>query len=133
MNQVVIETSKLQHNINIIKELIQKNKYVDGKKPIIIGILKGNGYGMGMILLANKLLDNNIDFFAVSEIEEAKKLRQNGFNNKILVLNSTGVESEIEDVIKFDLIATIGSKEVAIKLNEVAKSMRKNCTSTYKN
>jgi alanine racemase len=125
MNQVIIEKQKLQHNIDIVKDRINKYEYPNGKKPIIIAVLKGNGYGMGIELLANQLIDKNINFFAVSEVEEAKSLRMSGFTNKILVLNSTGIDSEIEEIIKLDLIATIGSKTVAIKLNDIAKKNEK--------
>jgi alanine racemase len=46
MNQVIIEKQKLQHNIDIVKDRINKYEYPNGKKPIIIAVLKGNGYGM---------------------------------------------------------------------------------------
>ena len=53
----------------------------------MIAVLKGNAYGMGLKLVAEKLLDHQIDFFAVTEVEEAVELRKYGFTNDILVLN----------------------------------------------
>ena len=55
MNQIIIEESKLQHNIDIIKEKIKDITDDKGQNPKIIAVLKGNAYGMGLELVAKKL------------------------------------------------------------------------------
>ena len=60
MSQVIIEEKKLQHNIDIIKEKVKDITDDKGNPLKIIAVLKGNAYGMGVELVANKLLDNNI-------------------------------------------------------------------------
>ena len=66
MSQIIIEEKKLQHNIDTIKEKI-KNITDDNGNPIkIIAVLKGNAYGMGIELVAKKLLDNNITWLKYS-------------------------------------------------------------------
>lgn len=125
MNRVIIEKDKLQHNIEIIKNKVKDIRDDNGNSVKIIAVIKGNAYGMGMLLVAKKLIDNNIDFFAVSSIEEAKILRENGYNNKILLLKSTCLEHEVIDIVKYDLIATIGSKESCDVLNEIALRQNK--------
>jgi len=129
MNQVIIEEAKLQHNINIIKERVSNVIDDKGNPPKIIAVLKGNAYGMGVENVARKLLDNNINFFAVTEIAEAVELREKGFENEILVLNSTCIESEIDVIVKNDFIATVGSIEAIKILNRIAKQNNKiiNC------
>lgn len=129
MSQIMIEEKKLQHNIDIIKGKI-KNITDDKGNPItIIAVLKGNAYGMGIELVAKKLLDNNINFFAVTEVDEAIKLRKEGYTNEILVLNSTSIKEEVEEIVDNNLIATIGSLEALNTLDEVAKQKQKivNC------
>lgn len=129
MSQIMIEEKKLQHNIDIIKGKI-KNITDDKGNPItIIAVLKGNAYGMGVELVAKKLLDNNINFFAVTEVDEAIKLRKEGYTNEILVLNSTSIKEEVEEIVDNNLIATIGSLEALNTLDEVAKQKQKivNC------
>ncbi|MBO5142493.1 MAG: alanine racemase [Clostridia bacterium] len=125
MNLIVIEEEKIQHNINIIKEKVKNITDDNGVSPKIIAVLKGNAYGMGIINVAKKLLDNNIDFFAVTEIAEAIELRNSGFNNEILVLNSTCIKEEVEQIVDKNLIATVGSIEALNMLNEVAKNKQK--------
>ena len=65
MSQIIIEETKLQHNIDLIKEKV-KNITDDNGNPLkIIAVLKGNSYGMGTEIVAKKMIENNIDFFAV--------------------------------------------------------------------
>ncbi len=123
MNQIVIEEEKLQHNINVIKE--QAKKATSGKSPIIIAVLKGNSYGLGSEILANKLIENGIDFFAVSEIPEAIELRRKGFSNTILVLNATAIEQDIKTAIENDLILTCGSIDAIKKVDSISRELNK--------
>lgn len=125
MSQIIIEEAKLQHNIDVIKEKIQNRNDDKGNPLKIIAVLKGNAYGMGVQLVAKKLLDNNIDFFAVTELDEALELRKASFKNDILVLNATCIQEELNKIIENDLIATVGSKESIEKLNEIAKQNNK--------
>ena len=71
---LVIDKTSLTENILKLKEHI-------GKK--IIAVLKGDGYGLGIVDMATILSENGIDFFAVSEYGEALTLREAGFLNEI--------------------------------------------------
>ena len=108
INRVVIEAEKLQHNIEVIKNRISA---VDGNTPKIIAVLKGNAYGMGYKNVAQKLIENGIDMFAVSEVAEALEMRNLGIQNEILVLNSTNSLEEAKLIVKNNLTATIDSIE----------------------
>jgi len=120
MNQVIIEEKKLEEKKDNIKEKVKDITDDKGRPLKIIAVLKGNAYGMGIELVANKLLDNNINFFAVTELEEAMELRTLGFTNDILVLNSTCVKEEIIKIVENNLIATVGSLKAIELLNEEA-------------
>ena len=125
MSQIIIEEEKLQHNIERIKERIQNRTDDQGNPVKIIAVLKGNAYGMGATLLAQKLNDCGIDMFAVTEVAEAIELRKEGFQNEILILNGTSIPEEIEKIVDYNLTATIGSAESARRLNQVAKQKHK--------
>lgn len=113
MKCLLVETERLIHNLNIIKEK------ADGKK--IIAVLKGNCYGLGASEVAKVLIAQGIDFFAVSRIEEAIELREAGIDSEILVLCSTCIADEASIIIRYKLTATIGSAESAILLNGLAE------------
>ena len=125
MNRVIIEKEKLEHNIKLIKDKVKNFHNDKGESVKIIAVIKGNAYGMDSLLVAKKLIENNIDFFAVSEISEAIRLRENNFTNSILLLQSTSLEKDVQEIVKHNLIATIGSFDAIEILDKVAKSQNK--------
>ena len=92
MKALVVEKENLKHNLNIITEIINK----DEKKPKLIAVVKGNGYGLGLVEYTNFLIDNGVEFFAVATVEEAVKLRQAGIKQDILMMSSTAVKEDVE-------------------------------------
>ena len=122
MKSLVINREDLKHNIRIIKEIAKDTGRQDNHKPLkIIAVVKGNGYGLGLVNYSRFLVDNGIDFLAVSTIEEAVKLREAKIEARILMLSSTAVKKEIEKLVENDIIITIGSKEALETAENVAQ------------
>lgn len=121
MEKVVINTKDLLNNIDIVKKTVKNNS--NNKKTKIIGVVKGNGYGLGLIQLANILIENGIDILAVSKIEEAVELRKNNIDNEIILLSSTSIESDIEILIKNNITPTIGNIDSLEKFNKIATDL----------
>ena len=119
MKALVVETQNLKHNLKIVREIIEKNK----NEPQIIAVIKGNGYGLGLVEYAQFLADNGVTFFAVATVEEAIKLRKNGIKQDILMMSSTAVKNDIEILIENKIILTVGSKEAGKAVDEIAKKL----------
>lgn len=112
MKQLVIETKLLLENIGIIKQQLGS--------AALIGVVKGNGYGLGAVELANILLECGVPMLAVSTIEEAQVLRDAGIDCEILLLSSFTVREDAERILDLRLTAAIGSALAAAALNSAA-------------
>lgn len=113
MKKFVIEREKLKENARII----EKKAGVP-----VFAVLKADGYGFGMKQMAEVLKETGIRMFAVTEPEDAQRLRDWGYTEEdILVMRSTAMADEAYQVVQANAIATVGSPEAAQCLNEVAQ------------
>lgn len=129
MKSLVIQKKDLVHNIERIKEHANKNEKDDlGNSVKIIAVVKGNGYGLGLVEFTKFLIDNGISYFAVATIEEALELRKAGIKQDILMLSTISIEEDIEKLVNNNIIITLGSKadvKVAKKIGEkLGKNIR---------
>lgn len=126
MNKVIIDKQDLVHNIKKIKEHSKINSPDDNGNPVkIIVVIKANAYGLDLKQYTQFMIDQGFDFFAVSTVEEALEFRNLGFKQKLLMLSSTAIKEEIEELVQNDIIITIGSRESANIVNEIAKEQNK--------
>lgn len=114
MSRYVIDKKLLEENIKFVKEKAGVE---------VIGVVKGNGYGFGIKELSEILLDNGINTFAVTEVDDIPELRETVKDKDILVMRSTGIEKEAEIIAKNGCIATIGSLNAAQLMDKVSKNL----------
>lgn len=114
MNTLIINKNDLRHNINIIKKQVNVQDYA------IIGVVKGNGYGLGLEEYSNFLIENGIKILATATVEEAIALRKINKEIEILDMSSTSIEEEIEELVENNIIVTIGSTKTAEIINKIA-------------
>jgi len=113
LKQLVVERDLLRNNIAVVKKL------AEGKT--IYGVLKGDGYGLGLLEMAEILRSEGIPAFAVTEPDDAVRLRDAGYiDEDILVMRSTAIDGEAAKIVSCNATATIGSNEAAVALNGIA-------------
>lgn len=111
MSRYIIDKKLLTENINTVKNIAQVP---------LIAVVKGNGYGFGIKELSKVLLENGIDTFAVTEVDDIEELRSVVGGSDILVMRSTGIEDEAKIIAENNCIATIGSLNSANVMNKVS-------------
>ncbi len=75
-----INSKNLKYNISMFRRLLK-----DGVK--LCAVVKANAYSLGVEEII-KLIDKEVDYYAVSNVIEAKQIRDLGYNTKILVLGA---------------------------------------------
>ncbi|MGV8146106.1 MAG: alanine racemase [Alkaliphilus sp.] len=112
-----INLDDLKHNIREVKRVVKES-------TIVCAVIKADGYGHGAVEIAQTLLDNGADRFAVATLSEAIQLRKAGFDVPILILGYTP-EEQAEKILGYSLIQTVYSLEQARYFSEVACTMNK--------
>ncbi len=126
MKSLVINKDDLKHNIKVIKDLAKMDVPNDnGNKYKLMGVVKGNGYGLGLLEYSKFLIDNGIETLAVATTEEAVTLRQAKIEEDILMMSSTSIENDLKTLIENDIILTIGSTDDADKVLKISKETNK--------
>ena len=106
-----IDLNALKYNIDTIKSITDKK---------IIAVVKANAYGHGDVEVSKELQSLGIDYFAVSNIDEAIHLRSNGITGSILILGYTPVENA-DLLSKYDVIQAVVGYDYAVSLNQALK------------
>ncbi len=115
MKRLEINKKDLKNNLSIIRNIIGENK------TKIIAVVKANGMGLGLVEYAKFLTENEIDYLAVANIDEALALRKANINTKILMLTPIISKEELQLLIENDITLTIGSLEEFKILKEVVE------------
>lgn len=110
-----VDLSAIQYNIKKIASKIGNTR--------ILGVMKANAYGHGIVQAAKAVLEAGASYIGVAIAEEGIELRQHT-NIPILVF-SPPFEESLESYVRFDLEATITSIEAAHALNSVARTAGK--------
>jgi alanine racemase len=113
--RVEINLKHLDHNINVVKNIIGNTK--------LMAVVKANAYGHGISEIS-KYIDKKVDYIGVAFIEEAIKLREDGIKSPILVLG--GIDNDqIDMFLENDVTITGSSIEKLEAISKEAKKMKK--------
>ncbi len=107
---IEIDLQALEHNVKQIQNVLPS-------QTKIMGVVKANAYGHGVIIVSQKLAQMGIQDFAVATLDEGIELRQNGIQGEILILGYTDV-SCMEEIAKYDLTQTVLDENYAKKMQE---------------
>lgn len=112
-------------NLDNLANNIREVRRVTNPKTKISAVIKADGYGHGAVAIAQTLLENGADRFAVATLSEALQLRKEFKEIQIMVLGYTP-EHLAQDIVNNNIIQTIYSLEQAKEFSKVAKQLNKN-------
>ncbi len=115
MNRYLVSKSDILHNLH--QTLSRMND------KTLIAVVKGDGYGLGLIPYAELLSSFGVTFFAVTEPEDVAALRAALPDAEILMLRSTSIEEELRVLIQNRAVLTIGSPLALSRANAVAAAL----------
>jgi len=92
LSWVEIDLAALRHNLTQVRNRMSAHTQ-------ILGVVKSDAYGHGMLPVARELAAGGVDFLAVSKFWEAQELQASGIRLPILVLS--GIEtSDMDEAIR---------------------------------
>ncbi len=94
---VEVDLNTIQNNVKIIQEQIQTP---------ILAVVNANGYGHGYIPVTKVAEQASVEWFGVTRLRMAAKMKEEGICCKLLVLGYIPPE-RIEEMIKLDVSLTI--------------------------
>ncbi|WP_394147628.1 alanine racemase [Shewanella atlantica] len=104
-----ISSRALKNNLVRLREIAPESK--------VMAVVKANGYGHGLLNVANCL--NDADGFGLARLEEALALREGGVKSKLLLLEGFFRQADLTTLVEHD-IDTVIHNEVQLEMLESA-------------
>ena len=112
-NSLVIDLSALEHNLKQVKKLIAPGTG-------IMGIVKSDAYGHGLVPVSKVLERNGIETLGVAHIHEALELRNSGIGLPLVLLCGVKSREEADEAVKWDLTPVLFDLEMAEVLSKAS-------------
>ena len=103
-NYLTVDTAILRANARAVVEAV---------KVPVMGVLKFDGYFIGIREAAKAWQSAGVTMFAVSESREALQLRKDGFTEDILLMAPVADEKTLGELVEADIILTVSDLENA--------------------
>ena len=121
MPLTTVEVSKkaLKHNLDQLKAILPPGF-------TLIAVIKANAYGHGMSGVA-EAIKGQVTYMAVSTIEDGLALRQNGINQKLLIMGNWDCRDEtlLKEAVEKELELSIYNLEMLNALQATAAEMNR--------
>lgn len=119
MATLFIHKDKILHNLAVLREQTG---------TLVIPVLSGNAMGLGDFETARLLSDAGVRLFAVSRLEEAKRLASVlPPEAEILLLSPYSTEAAAQQIVDLNLTAAVGSYDSAVLLSGLAERAGVKC------
>ena len=116
MKAYVVDSAAVRSNLQLLQ--------TRAGSAVLWAVLKGDGYGLGLLPMAAICREAGVTHFAVTEVSEVSRLRAGGFSEaSILMLRPTSEQDELRQLLQLGAILTVSSQNDAAVLNGVAQEL----------
>lgn len=112
-----INLNSIMHNTKEFKRKLNANTK-------LLAVVKADAYGHGALEVSKVALKAGVDQLGVATLEEAVYLRKSGIDAPILILGVI-FDDEIENLIKYDITATVTNYDFALGISNEAKKQNR--------
>lgn len=111
-------------NLNAIAHNVREIRKLTGNHVEMMGVVKADAYGHGVLEVVRTLLDNGVTQLAVSMLDEAIQIRKMGIDVPILILSHTD-PARAEEIIENELTQTVFSFDLPQALSAASVRLGK--------
>ena len=122
MRKITINLNHVAHNLSSFRKLVNSTS----KTVKIMGVVKADAYGHGMVEVARKIESEGVDYIGVADLAEAQTLRAAGITSRILAWLHDP-EDDFVAAIKHDIDVAVSSQEQLLRVQQAARIVGKPC------
>lgn len=111
-------------NLDAIAHNVREIRKLTGNRVEMMGVVKADAYGHGVLEAVRTLLDNGVTQLAVSMLDEAIQIRKMGIDVPILILNYTD-PARAEEIVENELTQTVFSFDLPKALSDASVRLGK--------
>jgi alanine racemase len=119
MRKLTINLNNVAHNLSSMRKHI-------GPTVKVMGVVKADAYGHGMLQVARKIEAEGVDYIGVADLDEAQTLRSAGISSRILAWLHDP-EDDFVSAIKHDIDVAVSSQEQLLRVTKAASVAGKPC------
>lgn len=117
MRKLTIDLNNVAHNLDTMRKLVNSTD----KQVKVMGVVKADAYGHGMLQVAKRIEAEGIDYIGVADLAEAQTLRVAGIKTRILAWLHDPADDFLS-AIKHEIDVAVSSKEQLLRVIKGAKS-----------
>lgn len=111
-----IDLTAFKENIDTFQQRLENT--------MLLAVVKTDAYGHGILEISRAAIEAGVDRLGITSVEEGIFLRENGVKVPVQLL-SAALPEQAEDIVAFDLIASVSTKHFAQELSEAAAKQDK--------
>ncbi len=119
MRKLTVDLGNLASNLSTMRKLVNTESEVK-----VLGVVKANAYGHGMLEVAKRLEQEGIDFLGVADLEEARALRSAGISSRILAWLHDPKDDFVYAV-KHDVDLAVSSSDQLLRISRASDELGK--------